>query len=231
MKLFKKSTPQNFSDWFEIASEGFSEGVKERIWSEIKSHYSEAVEREMARGFSEAEAQANALVELGAAGAVARSFRKRYLTVKEARQVARARKMAANKAMLICGYFVGFCWVMAKSIKGQPGAQTLAFAQDIPSLIYINWDILVFFLLPSMAFVLAGRDHNNRNTRLIFLFHCIGNPSIGSMPMILAIFGPHGAHPSSWRAAMAGLVIVIRLWPLSLWQKVRRAYPDETSKA
>ncbi len=231
MKLFKKATPQNLSDWFEIASEGFSEGVKERIWSEIKSHYAEAVEREMAKGFSEAEAQANALAELGAANAVARSFRKRYLTVKEARQVARTRRLAANKAMLICGYFVGFCWIIAKSIKGQPGAQRLAFAQDIPSLIYIYWDVLVFFLLPTMAFVLAGRDHNNRNTRLIFLLHYMCNPSIGSMPMLLAIFSPNGAHPSSWWMAMAGMIIATKLWPLSLWRKVRRAYPDEASKA
>jgi hypothetical protein len=231
MKLFKKTTPKNFSDWFEIASAGFSEGVKERIWSEIKNHYVEAVEREMARGFSEAEAQANALAELGAANAVARSFRKRYLTVREARQVARARKLAANQFILICGYLVGACSMMVILLEGDPGAERLVFPREASSLIFMFSGLLVFALFPTMAFVLARGDSSHRKTRLIFLLNCIGGGWIGFLPFMPDVFGPYGRHPSVWGIAMTVMLIARRLWPLRFWRKVWDAYPDETLEA
>jgi hypothetical protein len=69
--------------WLKRASDGLTAPVKERIRSEIESHYAEAVDSHMTNGLSEAEARRAALAELGDVNDAARRFRRLHLTEKE----------------------------------------------------------------------------------------------------------------------------------------------------
>lgn len=69
--------------WLEIATDGIEASAKQRIASEIESHYAEAVNSHIAEGESQESARSIALAELGDPHKAAVNFRKSHLTERE----------------------------------------------------------------------------------------------------------------------------------------------------
>jgi len=88
MSMFQKPSPQNLSEWLEIATKKLVSQARQRIWTEVASHYEEAVEAHLQSDLPIEAAQAAALAELGDAKAAARRFRRTHLTESEFRKVA-----------------------------------------------------------------------------------------------------------------------------------------------
>jgi hypothetical protein len=99
-----RQSPQNLSEWLEIAPRDLVSSAQARIRAEIEAHYAEAVRAHMVQGLSEPDAQAQALADLGDARAAARRFRQEHLTTMEANIVA---------LNVHCQSWIGAIWLIA----------------------------------------------------------------------------------------------------------------------
>ncbi len=74
--------------WLDTATYGLCDVAKERVANEIREHYAEAVDTELAQGQCEDDAHRIALAALGDTKRAHRAFRRTYLTEKEASRLA-----------------------------------------------------------------------------------------------------------------------------------------------
>jgi len=219
MNLFKKRQPQNLAEWLEIATKWLAASPKERIQTEIQAHYAEAIEKHIAGGLSESAAQTAALDELGEARIVARDFRKRHLTEHETKWIEKMLKSAMSIFILTFGYlmFVGLWCDKAKT----------------PIITFLYLEFLVLVMFPTIAFVLARRNQNNRNTRLVFLLRCFSGMMMGGAIGIL--YYPSAFGTQSWTRYVLTVLIpgfsmfYTCLAPLTFWKKLPETHTTAPS--
>jgi hypothetical protein len=149
--------------WLGIATANLSAPAKQRIRLEIEAHYADGVESHLANGCSEDRAHAAALAELGDPIAAAKSFRRRHLTITEAKRV---------RGIL---HSVGsIFWLVLRCIL-PANAMVVMFCfrrqQHIAVPILPSLAFLICVGLASSGFYLARRKTNAFETRLILLTH------------------------------------------------------------
>ncbi len=71
--------------WLDTATDSLCDVAKQRVDNEIRAHYAEAVETEVGQGQSANEAHRVAVESLGDSHEAGRTFRRTYLTAKEAK--------------------------------------------------------------------------------------------------------------------------------------------------
>jgi len=151
--LLDLNTPRTLSEWRGRAMRFLIPSAKTRIGAEIEAHYTEAVQFHLANGFSEAEAQAAALAELGSAQAANRRFRQKYLTVFNVNELKNNLKSDRSRRQI--GFYFSFnliialgLWVMHPPSPNVP----LWFLLTIWQLWWLVW-----LALAIRAYVFAGR--------------------------------------------------------------------------
>jgi hypothetical protein len=108
MSVYQRHPVSDLPEWLGIATKDLVAPAKERIQSEIESHYAEASAAHLVAGLSESNARKEALAELGDAQEAAKRFRKQHLTVNEAEKI--ERDFVWNVWQLLGTYL--FCFFM-----------------------------------------------------------------------------------------------------------------------
>ncbi len=98
--------------WLDIATAKLSAPAKERIQLEIEAHVADSVQSHQAEGYSETDAQAAALAELGDATTAAKRFRRRHLTSKEAKRVGKILERSESFQTLAAYAFCAFACLL-----------------------------------------------------------------------------------------------------------------------
>ena len=107
------STPstqaRNLYQWLEIATAELIPPSEERIRLEIEAHFADSMESRQANGCLESEARRAALAELGDPIAAAKRFRRKHLTVKEAKRVGQMLNGLGPARLLAFWAFFALC--------------------------------------------------------------------------------------------------------------------------
>lgn len=155
---------QTLSDWLRIATWRLADSAKERIRSEIESHYNQAVEAHRENGLSEFAAHAAALEELGDPEAAAKRFRKQHLTESEAEKLEKSDKRARSIWNLLSYCFL-FCLFVTPAFPFRPNI--LENYHSLP--LYLATAFLVTLALPTACFLLARSSDARPNRPLLLV--------------------------------------------------------------
>jgi hypothetical protein len=135
--------------WLQRATDGLTAPVKERIGSEVESHYAETVDAHIANGLSEADARKAALAELGDANDAARRFRRQYLTEQEVKAAKQMLIAIHSRGRLLISYVwfvmlsIVFWWLLR---HGESNRLILTLCYIVLSLVIV-FDKTVYFMV------------------------------------------------------------------------------------
>ena len=128
--------------WLVVATDKLTPYAQERLRSEIKSHFFDAVENHIADGLTQLDAQMTALKELGEAKTAAKRFRQRHLTVDEVNYIERW----CTKPMSLLGFIGVFgslilllYYFYGSSMKGIPNP--LRFSATMYALFSLSYTL------------------------------------------------------------------------------------------
>jgi hypothetical protein len=151
--LLGLNTPRTLPEWRGRATRFLIPSAKTRIGAEIEAHYTEAVQFHLANGFTEAEAQAAALAELGSAPAANRRFRQKYLTLFNVSELKTNLESDRSRRRIGCCFSFSLIFSLCMWVIQPPSA-------NVPLWLLVTiWQLwwLAWLALAVRAYVLAGR--------------------------------------------------------------------------
>jgi hypothetical protein len=208
MRTSWNDKPQNLDEWVGIATKRLVPLARERIRSEIETHYTEAVAEHVADGSSESDARVVALAELGNAKAAGRRFRKRYLTLRDVQYIEQARKLGVGIGALLLNYFFfGACLLMIRDSHQSPAIPASA-------------GFLLLVAVPTILFVMARRARPN--LRLVLLAAYLNTWNFFVLVEVFFLLS-NDAH--DWLTGVVLLLLILGspFSPFRFWRKLRNA--------
>jgi hypothetical protein len=201
----KPSQLEGLPRWLEIATEGLVAPAKERIRTEIETHYSEAMAAHTAEGASESVAQMAALGELGDAKAAAKRFRKQHLTKSEAKTL-----RWASSGFGLVGMYLGFCFLYFLH------PPDLGETHYLTPATFFALEFFTLVIFSTVIFFMARGKSARRNMGLFNLLYSL-NVYFSMAAMWYYVAGPH----------LASFILLSSICqpilPLRLWFKLRNA--------
>jgi hypothetical protein len=212
-----KKKVESLSEWLEIATKDLVPAAKERIAQEIETHFADAVETHLKLGEQELVARFKAVAELGDAGVAGKRFRRKHLTEKEAKRLARAQKDVGRFPWLVFTYlmFAFFCYLVL------PAADSFPKWSKLHLFLFIAGSVLFGAILPTIAFLIV-RGHWFR--RRVSSFALVQSLGCGEIAFVIALM----ATTRSNFLTFAAICILKQLSWLRIWNKVRKTRDDES---
>ena len=213
---------QNLSDWLRIATWRLSASAKERIRVEIEAHYAQAVEEHRESGFSETDAHAAALTELGDPEAAGKRFRKRHLTESDADRIKKQEKQARSIWRLLYACFA--FWAITTNLS--PFWHNWLADYHSPPLFQAA-AFLVCVALPTSCFVVARFTRSERHGTTLFVLRMVSD--FAAYVLIYAAFIQPVFNTASFIDGCLLLIlfspyVIIRLFiSLRIWIKLSKA--------
>ena len=206
MSIFRKRRAQKLSEWLEIATEKLAPGARDRIRTDITTHYDEAVEAHAQKGLPMLAAQAAALAQLGDENAAARRFRRAHLTESEFRKVAALVTLARNWTTLPFELAFGFFyWRAVYDSYDGPRPKILV------SVIFA-----LLFVCRIALFALARRNTGAPIPRLFVLIASVLFLDVGILIMVVCDIRLHPQSLEEWVYLALGLAFSLLMFAGSL---------------
>jgi hypothetical protein len=179
MRLFRQQPTRTLSEWLDLATRDLVPSAQARIRTEIEAHYNEAVQARLVIGWSESNAKAGALLDLGSANTAGRRFRKKYLTRFE---VYRLRETINGSLAWACAAVTLYCLlpfgVFIHSLRAEFLSSCLVLAA-------FGGPVIVLFATRLAIYFLIKRSADARTLGQVLLFRII-NPTVYATTMLVA---------------------------------------------
>lgn len=221
--LRKRQQVQTLSEWLDIATRKLTDASKERIWTEIEAHYTEAVEAHRENGLSELDARKASLIQLGDARAAAKHFRKRHLTEREEKTLKAAGNAGRSIWNLLLYYGVFLVFTNAYIL----GSILTRLHNPWP---YLAIQFVLFVLIPTTGLVVARHSGTMPNRHVLLTNAAMDLAHSVLLYFIFVAFSPFPFAASSVIcSALAFLPCLPRfLFSLHLWMKLGRLVTGST---
>jgi hypothetical protein len=173
MRIFQKFQPNDVFEWLVIATKDLVAPAKKRIVLEVEAHYAEVVAAHLANNLSKADAEKDALAELGDAREAGRRFRRQHLTEYNAKIIKWTLRRVRNFWQLLGSYLLFLLFFLQD--MGFRGIKL-----DYREFIFSSFLFYVFVVDPTAGFVMVRRKSQNIGFFFLMqfvtgvLFICLG---------------------------------------------------------
>jgi hypothetical protein len=205
--------PASLSEWLDTATQGLAAPGRERVTQEIEAHFAEAVEAHVTQGQPEQTAHAIALEELGDPDVSAKSFRKRHLTLEEARRLVDFRSRNDTKTALATNFFFGLFVIYLAAGQDKPPRYTSLFC------------ILVFLGLivcPLLVFCLLRLPAIKSNLYSLVWVDLVQRALLGFAGVLLFAFMMPLLRHTGWAGLCVGQFVVAGIFAFKIRKKIRK---------